>query len=104
MGALVVYSVTDRDSFNAVEKWIGQVNNKANPNCSIILVANKADVADSERTVSTEEGDQLAEKHGLEFYEVSAMENTGISEAMNALARHMTIKYESLAGEFDFNS
>lgn len=71
MGALIAYSVTDRKSFQAVEKWIEQVHTNAGPNCSIVIVANKTDVPFNERDVTLEEGDQLAEKHGLEFYEVS---------------------------------
>jgi len=44
LGAIVVYSVTDRASFDAAESWIDKVSENAGPNCSIILVANKADI------------------------------------------------------------
>ena len=42
-----------------------------------------------------------AERHGVEFFEVSAIYNTDIDAAMNALARQMCLKYESLAGDFN---
>ena len=69
------------------------------PNCSIVLVANKADVPPNERDVSTKEGELLAEKHRLDFYEVSTMNNTGVREAMYALARLMCLKFETLKGD-----
>ena len=64
-----------------------------------MLVGTKADVPENERDVSTDEGDSLAEKYGLEFYEVSSVRpeyRGGIDEAMYALARLMCIKFESL--------
>lgn len=48
------------------------------PACSIVLVANKADLNEGEREVSSAEGEAVAEKYGFEFFEVSATQNTGI--------------------------
>ena len=42
----------------------------------------------------------MAEKHGIEFFEVSALNNVGIDDTMNALARLMCLKWEFLAGSF----
>ena len=42
----------------------------------------------------------MARKHELEFYETSAMNNTGIDDAMNGLARQMCLKWDSLTGSF----
>ena len=95
LGAIVCYSVTDRKSFEAVPKWISEIKDLADTNCSIVIVANKADVSFNKRQVTTEEGNNLAKKHCLEFYEVSVFQNIGIKEAMNALCRLMTIKYET---------
>lgn len=100
MGALVVYAVSDRASFTSVEKWINQIKENAGPNCSIVLVANKTDLDQTEWQVSQEEGQNMAEKHGIEFFEVSTLNNTGIDDTMNGLARLMCIKWESLAGSF----
>ena len=49
MGAIVAYSVTDRSSFDNVEKWLAQVKENADPNCATILLANKCDVTSEER-------------------------------------------------------
>ena len=81
------------------------MKDNSGPNCSIVLVANKVDVPFNEREVTTDEGNVLAEKYGLEFYEVSATQNTGVDAAMNAMARLMTLKYETLSGDFgNFNA
>ncbi|GAA47712.1 Ras-related protein Rab-4B [Clonorchis sinensis] len=51
-GALVVYDVNDRGSFNSVRKWISSVRDLALPNICIILVGNKVDLAEDSRQQS----------------------------------------------------
>lgn len=93
-GAVVVYSVTDRASFKAAETWIKKVSEYAGNDCSLVLVANKVDVPNSQKQVSEEEGMRLAHRNSIEYYEVSATENSGIHEAMTGLARSMSRRYE----------
>jgi len=54
-GIIVTYDITDRDSFNAVQTWMGEVEKFAQDNITRILVGNKTDL-ESRRAVSTEEG------------------------------------------------
>ena len=70
-GALVVYDITDRDSFNRIEKLIDDLKNGSDKNIYIILVWNKNDL-DDKRVVTKEEGESLAKKLNLGFCEVSA--------------------------------
>ncbi|TGZ63086.1 hypothetical protein CRM22_007082 [Opisthorchis felineus] len=51
-GALVVYDVNDRGSFNSVRKWMSSVRDLALPNICIILVGNKVDLAEESRQQS----------------------------------------------------
>lgn len=44
MGALLVYDVGNRQSFRNIEKWLKDVLTLAEPDCSIVLLANKIDV------------------------------------------------------------
>ena len=97
MGAIVAYSVTDRDSFNSIQKWLNQVKDHADPNCALILLANKCDVQTSERQVSVEEGNTLAHELGLKLFEVSALNNQGIDTAMEHLAQMIAMKYEKIS-------
>ena len=69
---ILVYSVTSRESFNNLEKWITELKKYAFPGSKIILLGNKCD-DEEHREVSYEEGKEICEKNNLEFFlEVSA--------------------------------
>jgi Ras-related protein Rab-8A len=53
----------------------------SDPSISKVLVGNKIDL-DSERVVSTSEGQKIAKEHGMDYFEVSAKENINIQEVM----------------------
>ena len=82
---MLVYDITMRESFEHVGKWIAEIHKNADPNVNCILVGNKCDLAD-QRAVTHEEGQAIAEKFGLEFLEVSAMDNTNVEKAFMGLA------------------
>ena len=58
----------------------------------------KSDAPHKEREVTTSQGDQLALKHGVKFFEVSSNNDTNVNETMDALAQLMYTKYESILG------
>ena len=60
MGILLVYDVTNRQSFLNVKSWMRQIEMHANENVNKVLIGNKADVPDAERTVTKTEGEALA--------------------------------------------
>ncbi|MCQ2818200.1 MAG: GTP-binding protein [archaeon] len=71
-GIILVYSIIDKDSFNALPGIYNKVISlKRNAQCPIILVGNKKDLAD-EREVTIEEAKALAKKWGCPYYETSA--------------------------------
>ena len=55
IGALLVYDVTKRATFENLQKWLEEMRENAYSKMTIILVGNKVDL-ESEREVSTEEG------------------------------------------------
>jgi GTPase SAR1 family protein len=57
-GALLVYSITDRASFEHLEKWLDELVNNADPGILVMLVGNKADLENA-RVVSTAEGKSM---------------------------------------------
>ncbi|XP_035251128.1 ras-related and estrogen-regulated growth inhibitor-like protein [Anguilla rostrata] len=77
-GFVLVYSICDRASFNAVAKLVQRV--RAARDCAgaertpIVIVGNKRDLH-HRRTVTSEEGRLLALTTDCQFYEVSAAEN-----------------------------
>ena len=88
-GAVVVflvYSIADRQSFDAIDKWLADMQGKTGGESIIFLVGNKIDLA-NERAVSFREGKEKALSIGAEFHEVSAAEDIGIQELFNDIAR-----------------
>ena len=77
--AIIVYSVTDKKSFEETEIWLKQVKLNADPNCKIFLIANKVDLP--EKVVNSEDGLNLKKEHGFECYmETSAKTGVNVKE------------------------
>jgi small GTP-binding protein len=81
--AFFVYDVTHRESFEHVERWRREVIDVIGAGFIAILLANKTDLEDI-RTVTTEEGADLARKYNMAFFEVSAKSGQNVTEAMDA--------------------
>nr|CCA15884.1 Chloride Channel (ClC) Family putative [Albugo laibachii Nc14] len=86
MGILMVYDVTDDHSFQNIRNWMTQIKQNASTNVNKILIGNKCDVDPSERAVTTEQGQELADEFGIEFFETSAKSNINIDAAFHAIA------------------
>jgi len=85
-GALLVYDITRRDSFEHVSQWLQEARTNADPDLVITLVGNKCDRA-GERQVSYEEGHKFASRFGLYFLETSAVTGHMVDEAFTVTAR-----------------
>ena len=70
-GALLVYDITRRDTFQHLSRWLEEARQHAQSNMVIMLIGNKNDL-EHRRAVSTEEGKKFAEENGLIFLETSA--------------------------------
>ncbi|KAJ3447486.1 rab2a member ras oncogene family [Anaeramoeba flamelloides] len=79
VGALIVYDITDRNSFNSVMDWLEDVQLNASPNTFITIVGNKRDL-ESKRQVSYEEGVKFAKENGFLFFETSAQSSYNIEK------------------------
>ena len=84
-GLLVVYDITDRESFEKINFWMENIKNNAPENAKKILVGNKCDLA-NERQVSYEEGEKKASNYNIKFFESSAKEGTNVKEFFFYLA------------------
>ena len=85
-GILVVYDITDMESFKNINNWLIEIEKNANKNVYKILIGNKCDL-EEKRTVSTQQGKELAETYGMQFIETSAKSNTNVSEAFELLGK-----------------
>jgi len=80
VGAMLVYDITKRQTFDHVPRWLEELRNHADNNIVIMLVGNKCDL-DNLRAVPTEDSKEFAQKEGLFFLETSAMEATNVETA-----------------------
>ena len=78
--ALVVYDITNKDSFQNIQNWITDCQNLAPSSILIILIGNKSDLED-ERKILKERGENLANEYNMTFFETSALNGSGIKEA-----------------------
>ena len=82
-GAVVIFDVTNRETFNRATKWFSELNEFAEGNPKIILVGNKTDLPN--RVITNDEATALANKYKCNFLEVSALLGTNVSEIFNSL-------------------
>jgi len=87
-GILLIYDVTNRDSFKNLENWLIEIEKNASENVLKILIGNKNDLVD-EKEITTEEGEAFAKRNGMQFIETSAKMNTNVTEAFEALGKLM---------------
>jgi GTPase KRas protein len=95
-GFLLVYSVTERESFNELSTFYQQILRvKDTDDVPILLVGNKSDLTE-ERAVSFEEGQKLARQFQCEFLETSAKQGINVDQAFHDLVRKIRAKNESI--------
>ena len=79
-GALLVYDITRRESFNHLSRWLEEARQNGNPSMTVMLIGNKIDL-DHRRAVSTKEGEVFAQENGLVFMETSAKTAANVESA-----------------------
>ncbi|KAI9512973.1 ras-related protein [Russula earlei] len=84
-GFLLVFSVTERDSFGLIEGYHQQILRvKDTESVPIVLVGNKSDL-EQERRVDTVEGQRIAAELGCRFVETSAKFGINVTETFIGL-------------------
>jgi Ras-related protein Rab-5C len=84
--AIVVYDITNHDSFVRARKWVNELQRQGNQNLVIALAGNKADLS-RRRQVEPEEGQAYADEYELFFMETSARTGTNVNELFYEIAR-----------------
>ncbi len=74
---MLVYDVTNRESFENLGRWLDETRSYANDKISLILVGNKSDL-EARRAVTYEQGFEFAKRQKMLFCEVSAKNATNI--------------------------
>ena len=97
-GVILVYDVTNRESFEHVEDWLNEVNRYANESTCKLLVGNKCD--NPIKSVTKEMLDQISTKLNLPAIETSAKDSQNVDQAFLTIAREL-IKQRKAARERD---
>ncbi len=87
-GFVLVYNITDRQSFEKLSFWLEQIKLNASEKVKIVLVGNNCDLA-NERKVSIEEAEEFAKKNNMKFFEASPKEGTNVNELFYYLANEI---------------
>ncbi|MCL7032629.1 hypothetical protein MKW94_021013, partial [Papaver nudicaule] len=80
LGAMLVYDITKRHSFDNVARWVLELQTHADKSIVIRLIGNKADLSDR-REVPIEDAVDYAQQKGLFFSETSALKGDNVENA-----------------------
>uniref|UniRef100_A0A8D2JE39 RAB6B, member RAS oncogene family n=1 Tax=Varanus komodoensis TaxID=61221 RepID=A0A8D2JE39_VARKO len=83
--AVVVYDITNLNSFQQTSKWIDDVRTERGSDVIIMLVGNKTDLADK-RQITIEEGEQRAKELNVMFIETSAKTGYNVKQLFRRVA------------------
>jgi Ras-related protein Rab-1A len=84
-GIIVVYDITDMESFTNVKVWLNEIDRYASENVDKLLVGNKCDLADA-RQVSTAVATEFAATLNVNCIETSAKEGSNVDDAFRSMA------------------
>lgn len=97
-GALLVYDISSRETYNALTNWLTDARTLASPNIVIVLVGNKKDL-EADREVTFMEASRFAQENELSFLETSALTGENVEEVFLKCTRSILSKID--AGELD---
>ena len=85
-----MFDVTEEKSKSeaVIARYYQSVQLNARPNCKRILVGTKCDCG-GHRKVTPAEGLEMAQRHGMQYFEASAKTGEGVAEAFEALIREV---------------
>lgn len=101
VGAILVFSLTDRQSFEDLDEWVNDLQSLSHPDAEIILVGNKSDLK-TERVISDGEVRSYSQRHRFEYIETSAKELINVTSTFLQLAQtiHRNVGEGKIRGSF----
>jgi Ras-related protein Rab-1A len=90
-GIIVVYDVTDIETFNNVKQWLQEIDRYASEGVNKLLVGNKSDLV-SKKVVEYQVAKDFADSLGIPFLETSAKNATNVEQAFLTMAKQIKDK------------
>jgi small GTP-binding protein len=87
-GVFLVFDITNKQSFENLNKWIEDVKENSPKDCKYIIIGNKSDLSD-QRTISTFEIDNFVKEKKSSYFEVSAKNDEGLNDAFINLSKEI---------------
>ena len=79
-GVILMYDITNQKSYDDISIWMENIIEHKGQEFPMVLLGNKCDL-DEQRIISIEEGNELAQKFNLKFFETSNKLGTNINDA-----------------------
>ena len=90
-GIIIMYDITNKSSFNSIPEILKDIKEEKGNDFPMILIGNKIDL-EQDREIKKEQGEDLASKNGIEFFEISNKEGINIQEAGFAIVNKILEK------------
>ncbi|KAF5744026.1 Ras-related small GTP-binding family protein [Tripterygium wilfordii] len=90
-GIIIVYDVTEMESFNNVKQWLNEIDRYANDSVCKLLVGNKCDLVEN-KVVDTQTAKAFADELGIPFLETSAKDSINVEQAFLTMASEIKKK------------
>jgi small GTP-binding protein len=87
-GVILVFDITNKDSFNKLKYWIDEGKTNVGQDTEIIIAENKVDL-ENERKVTKDTINEFGKKMGLEILETSAKTGLGVDEIFKRLVSRL---------------
>jgi Ras-related protein Rab-21 len=101
-GALLVYDITDQQSFDKVKNWVKELKKIVGNDIVIVIAGNKIDM-EKNRHVNNSEAESYAASVGAAHFQTSAKTNRGLDDVFNHLASSTFCELSPLFALFEFN-
>ncbi|CAD8077816.1 unnamed protein product [Paramecium sonneborni] len=92
-GIFIFYDVTDKQSFNDIQKWLDQADKFGQASVPKMLIGNKTDLKD-QRQITFEEGKQFADASGMSFLEISVKDGLNVQQAILSMTLEILAEQE----------
>ena len=90
-GVLLVYDISDKNSFENIEKWMEDIIEESRNKIPIVLVGNKCDLKE-QRSVTQKEGEDLAKNYNIVFLETSCKNGDNVENCFKELTKQIIEK------------